>query len=331
MVLADRGIVCIDEFDKMGDNDRVAIHEVMEQQTVTITKAGIHTTLNARCSVIAAANPAYGQYIDRRRPFENIALPDSLLSRFDLLFIVIDEVDEEYDRAISEHVLRMHRYTPPDLEEGVPVNDSFANAFSAHTAAALKPDEEADDGEPFERFNKLLHTNGDGGSNPSAPKSSRKSRKGKNNGNRANLLKMNFIKKYIHYAKMRVQPRMSMEAADLIANTYADLRNKKLEEEQHRMEKTLPVTARMLETLMRLSTAHAKSRLSNVVTKEDAEVAKELLEFVLYKEVKEDPRKKKKRRVADAVEEESGSDDEDDEEDSDEEGDDAGDRNYGSK
>jgi len=261
MVLADRGIVCIDEFDKMGDNDRVAIHEVMEQQTVTIAKAGIHASLNARCSVVAAANPIYGQYDKESTPQKNVNLPDSLLSRFDLLFIVLDNLNPEHDRAISEHILRLHRFQRPGME-GVP----FGLGTSQDMSASLMDERENEREDPttpiYQRFNPLLH----GGFSAST------------GANREQLVHPEFIRKYIHFAKSRIKPVLTQEVCDFIDEEYTKLR-------QEQEMKALPVTARQLESFIRLATAHAKARLSPDVEVIDAEEALKIMRYALYHDI----------------------------------------------
>ncbi|KAJ2773086.1 MCM DNA helicase complex subunit [Coemansia nantahalensis] len=309
MVLADRGVVCIDEFDKMTDIDRVAIHEVMEQQTVTVAKAGIHTTLNARCSVLAAANPVYGRYDPRRPPHQNIALPDSLLSRFDLLFIVTDSMDEARDRMISSHVLRMHRYVPPGMEVGQPTPDLLdqglgtaqllASLRSNETGAAAGMDEDEDPaGRPcqvFEPYNEYLHA-GVAAAHASRHRTRSRSRRAVLTGGRDDqqskreVLSTEFLRRFLYFAKNMIRPVLGEEAADDLASAYAELRAQASGQSLDgrgatgAVQTTTPITARTLETLIRLATAHAKLRLSATVDAQDAEVAKGLLRFALFKE-----------------------------------------------
>ncbi|KAG6814038.1 hypothetical protein H0H92_003888 [Tricholoma furcatifolium] len=283
MVLADRGVVCIDEFDKMSDVDRVAIHEVMEQQTVTIAKAGIHTSLNARCSVVAAANPIYGQYDIHKDPHKNIALPDSLLSRFDLLFIVTDDVEEERDRKIADHVLRAHRYLPPGVEEGTPSHDILDQPLSVD-GPNVAGEGDAADASPFEKFDPLLHI---GLSNSKSTRTTRS-----NKPKKKEILSIPFVKKYIQYAKNKPAPVLTKGAADHIVQVYASLRNVDMEGNN---KKTSPLTARTLETLIRLATAHAKARLSPKVEEADAQQAEEIMRFALFKEVPKRQRRKKRK------------------------------------
>ncbi|CAI2385130.1 unnamed protein product [Moneuplotes crassus] len=256
MVLADKGIVCIDEFDKMNSADRVAIHEVMEQQTVTISKAGIHASLNARCSVIAAANPIYGDYDVSIPAGKNIGLPDSLLSRFDLLFVVLDDKDPVVNGKIAERVILNHRFRSAgeDKLANPDHNDIYVEPEIAETAEEKNKVYEND-------FNATLMGDEDKPAN--------------------DVLNRSFLKKYLSYAKTAVTPVMNSDAVDFLSTSYSLLRLKGEEPDQTK-ERKLPITARTLETLIRLATAHAKLRLSKVVEVEDMQEALHLLNFSIF-------------------------------------------------
>ncbi|KAK6313876.1 hypothetical protein J4Q44_G00153350 [Coregonus suidteri] len=266
MVLADRGVVCIDEFDKMSDMDRTAIHEVMEQGRVTIAKAGIMARLNARCSVLAAANPVYGRYDQYKTPMENIGLQDSLLSRFDLLFIVLDQMDADSDRKVSEHVLRMHRYRAPGEQEGTAMPmGSTVDVFATEDPNITESAEQ--ELQIYEKKDNILHGH--------------RNKKEK-------VVTMEFIRKYIHVAKL-VKPVLTQEASDHIAEEYSKLRSH--DQVNSESARTMPVTARALETMIRLSTAHAKARMSKTTDFVDAEAALELMQFAYFKKILEKKRK----------------------------------------
>ncbi|CAI2384392.1 unnamed protein product [Moneuplotes crassus] len=281
MVLGDRGLVCIDEFDKMNDADRVAIHEVMEQQTVTIAKAGLHASLNARCSVIAAANPIYSNYDKGMSAAKNIGLPDTLLSRFDLLFLVLDSKNPDNDKKIAERVIRNHSYSNPNDSK---IHNPYVDEF--YIEPEIKDEEEElKEYDVFERDNEELFGDKD-----------------------TKIVSNTFLKKYIAYSKSLKDPILDDSVLDSIAFEYKNLRQE-ADDNNMANSKKLPITVRTLETIIRLATAHAKLRLDTErsVTQEDIEVATKLLRYSIFSE------------DDDALGEERSTDGEEDNDDDDEE------------
>src|SRR3989344_4274555 len=208
IVLANKGLVCIDELEKMDPGDRSAMHEAMEQQTVTISKANVQASLRAETSVLAAANPKFGRFDPYQSIAQQIDIPPTLINRFDVIFTLRDIPDKNKDEAIATHVLSEYQ-----------------------------------------------------------------------KGGQKMIVDKELFRKYVAYSKQKVFPILTDEAVEEIKRFYVDLRNTAVTSEA--AVKPIPISARQLEALVRLSEASAKIHLSNKVTKHDARIAIELMKYYL--------------------------------------------------
>jgi len=208
MVLANKGIVCIDEIEKMDENDRSAMHEALEQQTVTISKANVQATLQAQTSVLAAGNPKLGRFDPFQPIAQQISLPPALINRFDVIFVLRDLPDKFKDESIATHVLSQYQ-----------------------------------------------------------------------TGNMNIAIPRELFRKYVAYAKQKIKPVLTDEAVKEIKDFYVKMRNSQGFSDT--LMPPVPISARQLEALVRLSEAHAKMRLSKKVTKDDAKIAIEIIKYYM--------------------------------------------------
>ncbi|KAF9354727.1 DNA replication licensing factor mcm8 [Mortierella sp. AD094] len=246
LVLGDQGCCCIDEFDKM-TTDHNALLEAMEQQSISIAKAGIICTLPARTSVIAAANPVGGHYNLSKTIAENLKMKTALLSRFDLIFILMDKPNGEMDQYLSRHVMALH-------------------SGNASSGKAFRPSQ---DGE-IDRSQSSIGT--DSKTRMERPLSERLRMTEED---QLALIPQPLLRKYIAYARQYVHPKLSPEAAATLQDFYLMLRNK------HRSPDGTPVTTRQLESLIRMAEAKARMELREVVTRRDAMDVIEIMTFSL--------------------------------------------------
>lgn len=215
LVLANKGFCMIDELDKMDKADRSAMHEALEGQTVSISKANIQATLRAETTVLAAANPKFGRFDPYGLVVDQINLPPTLINRFDLIFPIKDLPSKEKDEKMADHILNLHQ----------------------------KPDEISTE------------------------------------------IETDLLKKYIAYARQQIKPVITSSALNEIKDYYVKMRNSGQADEGG--VKSIPITARQLEALIRLAEASAKARLSNKVVKKDAQRAIDLINYCLSQVAKD--------------------------------------------
>merc|ERR1719228_919995 len=221
LVLADKGVCLIDEFDKMNDQDRTSIHEAMEQQSISISKAGIVTSLQARCAVLAAANPIGGRYDASMTFSENVDLTEPILSRFDILCVVRDTVDPVADEHLARFVVASHmknhpRATQADLDNMKRTEEALAS--SSNLAGVEKIPQE-------------------------------------------------LLKKYIMYARQKYHPKLHQMDQEKVAKMYSELRRESM------ATGSIPITVRHIESMIRMSEAHARLHLRDYVNEDDVNMA----------------------------------------------------------
>jgi DNA replication licensing factor MCM2 len=223
LVLADKGCCIIDEFDKMNDQDRTSIHEAMEQQSISISKAGIITSLQARCAILAAANPLGGRYNSSLTFAENVDLSEPILSRFDILCVVRDVVDSVQDELLARFVTESHIRNHPSNKLDEMEQDYGSNEQTAHV--------------------NIHNTFG------------------------VDIIPQDLLKKYIVYSKEKVHPRLNHMDQDKISRIYTDLRK------ESSNTGSIPITVRHIESIIRISEAHARMHLREYVNEDDVNMA----------------------------------------------------------
>ncbi|XP_075867049.1 DNA helicase MCM8 [Microcebus murinus] len=240
LVLGDQGICGIDEFDKMG-NQHQALLEAMEQQSISLAKAGVVCSLPARTSIIAAANPVGGHYNKAKTVSENLKMGSALLSRFDLVFILLDTPNEHHDHLLSEHVIAIRAGKQRTVSSATVARmNSQESNTSILEVVSEKPLSERLKVVPGETIDPIPHQ---------------------------------LLRKYIGYARQYVYPRLSTEAAQILQDFYLELRK------QSQRLNSSPITTRQLESLIRLTEARARLELREEATKEDAEDIVEIMKY----------------------------------------------------